>query len=180
MKTQVIDGLLSKGLLSADISTMDQPADINDNEVIVIGTPSGSSAQDVCTVSENSPTGPVHFPYPVLSKEDAEEVICAMKERISFLRGQNTKRIINRLMKNQVEKYKRGEKIKCSESLLNKIKRMAIEDDMFSAPEHSVDGIMTFEEFFGRNADQDTRNRFRADAKKSLKKMRSLVKEHSA
>lgn len=40
MKTQVIDGLLSKGLLSVDISTMDMPADINYDEVIVIGAES--------------------------------------------------------------------------------------------------------------------------------------------
>ena len=58
-------------------------------------------------------------------------------------------------MEKQVEKYKRGEKIKCSEGLLNKIKRMAIEEDMFSAPDHS-------------------------DISQVLKRMRKLVKEHSA
>ena len=70
---------------------MDLPADINDNEVIVIGTPRDSSVQDVRTVSENSPTGSVHFPYGVLGEEDIEELIYAAKEKISLLRSQKAK-----------------------------------------------------------------------------------------
>ncbi|MWV14178.1 hypothetical protein F3I62_18920 [Pseudomonas sp. R-28-1W-6] len=102
MKFQLIDGMLFKGLLSVDISTIDLPADINGDEIIVIGI------QEMLARARTSN----RF---IDLGEPSVQIGSDIKSRIT---------------NSQAEKYKKGKELRCSPGLAAKIKRKALGQDM--------------------------------------------------
>lgn len=115
MKFQLVDGIFSKGLLSVDISTIDLPADINDDEIIVIGASSAPSSNNAWKANDSF----VNTDFYVVGHTLHPNIRRLLK-----------KPLFESLLETQAERFRSGKELRCSTGLAAKIKRKALDQDM--------------------------------------------------